>query len=61
MAHMLYLNLASLLACLPIDTQLAALCDAGEIEAVARPELESLVAALTERVGAPAPREAVAA
>lgn len=51
---------APVLARLPIDPQVAALCDAGEIETVARPEVEALVAALTERVGAPAAREAVA-
>jgi ATP-binding protein involved in chromosome partitioning len=52
---------APILARIPIDPQIAAQCDAGEIESVARPEVAALVAALTEYAGVPAPHEAVAA
>jgi Mrp family chromosome partitioning ATPase len=37
---------APVLARLPIDPQLATLCDAGKIEEVARPELDAVIAAL---------------
>ena len=37
---------APVLARLPIDTQVAALCDAGKIEEVVRPELDAVIAAL---------------
>jgi hypothetical protein len=37
---------APILARLPIDPQVAALCDAGKIEEVARPELDAVIAIL---------------
>jgi len=37
---------APVLARLPIDTQIASLCDAGKIEEVVRPELDAVIAAL---------------
>ena len=37
---------APVLARLPIDPQVAALCDAGKIEEVARPELDTIIAVL---------------
>jgi hypothetical protein len=52
---------APILARIPIDQEIAARCDAGEIESVIRPEIEALVAALMEHSGVPAPYEAVAA
>jgi Mrp family chromosome partitioning ATPase len=40
---------APVLARLPIDPQVAALCDAGKIEEVARPELDTVIAALNRQ------------
>lgn len=51
---------APVLARLPIDPQLAALCDAGEVGAIVRPEMDALVEALARPVAVPAPRKAAA-
>lgn len=40
---------APVLARLPIDPQVAALCDAGKIEEVTRPELDTVIAALNRK------------
>jgi Mrp family chromosome partitioning ATPase len=46
---------APVLARLPIDPDIAALCDAGEVALVARPEVEALAAALCRLALAPSP------
>jgi len=51
---------APVLARLPIDPQLAALCDVGKVGSVTRPEIEPLVEALARSVSVAAPRMAVA-
>lgn len=50
---------APVLARLPIDPQLATLCDAGEVASVTRPEIEALVEALARSLAVPTPRVTV--
>jgi Mrp family chromosome partitioning ATPase len=52
---------APILARLPLDPDVAAKCDAGEIESVARPEVEALVEALTTQTAVRMPDQAVVA
>ncbi|HEX9925655.1 MAG TPA: P-loop NTPase [Anaerolineae bacterium] len=44
---------ASILARLPLDPQVATMCDAGEVEAVTQPEVEQLTETLNRRVAEP--------